>query len=372
MFHVADRRRSGFTLIELLVVIAIIAILIGLLVPAVQKVRSAAARLSCSNNLKQIALATLNYESTYSALPYNAITKNNSQQPYIPYVQGTVAAPGNTAGTQGRCSVLCQILPFLEQTSVAKIYVFNLDSADPANATALMADNPVYQCPASPSAGVSMTYAQTYIGPGNDSFAPPSSPGASKNIFGKALYPAINNPNFTGWVADYAPLTQVKTIKDPLGAEIGFANPVVAAALPWAGFGSKGALRQNGRTKINEITDGTSNTTLYSEASGRNLQYYAGGVTAPYPAGNTGPIWADSDNRITVTGTDATGTTNNGKGTCAMNCNNLNGDIYSFHTGGANVAFCDGSVRFVQQSISITTLAAMVTKAGGEVIPPLD
>jgi prepilin-type N-terminal cleavage/methylation domain-containing protein/prepilin-type processing-associated H-X9-DG protein len=365
-------RRHGFTLIELLVVIAIIAILIGLLLPAVQKVRAAAARAQCSNNLKQIALATMNYESTFRALPYNAITKNNEQTPYIPYVQGTVPAPGNTGGTQGRCSVLVVILPFVEQSNVAKIYTFNLDSADPANAAALVTPIPIYQCPASPSVGVSLTYNQSYISPGNDAFAPPNSPGSTTNIFGKGVYPAVANPLFTGFTADYAPLCQVKTIKDPLGNEIGFANPLVAAGVPWAGGGSKGAMRQNGKTRLLEITDGTSNTTLFSEAGGRNLQYYTSGASAPLPSGTTGPIWADSDNRLTITGTDATGQAMNGKGPCAMNCNNLNGDIYSFHTGGANVAFCDGSVRFVQQAVTITTLAALVTKGGGEIIPSLD
>src|SRR3954451_17556718 len=98
--------RRGFTLIELLVVIAIIAILIALLVPAVQKVRAAAARTQCLNHLKQIGLATLNFESANKALPWNAITKNNSQFPYIPYVAGTVPAAGQRGGTQGRCSVL--------------------------------------------------------------------------------------------------------------------------------------------------------------------------------------------------------------------------------------------------------------------------
>jgi prepilin-type N-terminal cleavage/methylation domain-containing protein/prepilin-type processing-associated H-X9-DG protein len=361
-------RRSAFTLIELLVVIAIIAILIGLLLPAVQKVREAAARMSCQNKLKQLSLAAMNYESTYSMLPHDAITKNNSQMPYIPWAAGTVPTPGSTSGTLGRCSGFVPLLPFLEQGNFAPLYTFNVDWSDPVNVNAITQSFIIFRCPSSPAAQT-ISYATTYISGGNNSFAPPSAPGAKTNILGGKVYPTTNSTS-TGVVSDYAPLAQVKTNKDANGAEIAYANTLVAAAHNNAAP-SKGALRQNGGTRILEITDGTSNTTLYSEAGGRDLQWFGDGTSTALPAGTTGPIWADSDNRLTVTGTGNEGhDTNTTSGTCAMNCNNLSGDIYSFHTGGANIGFADGSVRFVGQSITIVTLSALVTKSGGEVVDP--
>ncbi len=364
------RRRLGFTLIELLVVIAIIAILIGLLLPAVQKVREAAARIKCTNNMKQLGLAAMNYESAYSMLPHNCITKNNSQQPYIPWQGGYVATVGNFGGTQGRASGLVPLLPFVEQNNIYPIYTFGLDWSDPANVAPLTIPFALFRCPSSTAGAAAVpAYATNYISGGNNSFAPPTAPGSATNVVGGAVYPTTKNTS-TGWSSDYCGITQIKTTKDATGAENGFVNPNVSSAYSvFPGLGAKGALRQNSGTRIMEITDGTSNTTIYSEAAGRDQQCYTGRKCQPYDATKkTGMIWADADNRITVTGTDATGTGSIGTGTCVVNCNNLEGDIYSFHTSGANICFADGSVRFVKESITISTLAALVTKAGGEVI----
>ncbi len=106
---------------------------------------------------------------------------------------------------------------------------------------------------------------------------------------------------------------------------------------------------------------------MYSEAGGRFLQYYAGNISVPLPASATGAIWADSDNRITVTGTSPDGTSLSGSGPCVVNCNNQ-GDIYSFHAGGANLVYADGHVSFISTSIGINILVSLVTKGGGETV----
>ncbi|HQR09442.1 MAG TPA: DUF1559 domain-containing protein, partial [Gemmatales bacterium] len=272
------RVRRGFTLIELLVVIAIIALLMALLLPAIQRVREAANRMLCASNLRQLTVASHNYANDYGGFPWNAITKNNSQFPFIPYGAGTnQTIPGSPGGTQGRSSVLVALLPYIEQDNLGKQYFYNVDWCDPLNVNNLKTKVKVYRCPSSPYSDDNViAYKTSYIGPGNNAFAPPAGSGATTNILGGPVYPTISNSaGSSGWSSDYAPLCQVKTKKNASGGEIGPSNPLLNTV--YNGFPpSKGAMRQNATTKITNIYDGTSNTTLFSEAAGRDLQYYAG------------------------------------------------------------------------------------------------
>src|SRR5262249_15164644 len=155
----------GFTLIELLVVIAIIAILVSLLLPAVQSAREGARRAQCVNNLKQLGLAALNFEAVNGGMPYNAITKNNSQPPYIPWDAGGVS-------TRGRCSGMVPLLPYVEQENLGETYTFNVDCFDPANVNFIQNGFPLMRCPSNPEP-LTVTYVgkkASYITGGNAGF----------------------------------------------------------------------------------------------------------------------------------------------------------------------------------------------------------
>lgn len=285
-------KHPGFTLIELLVVIAIIGVLIALLLPAVQKVRAAANRTMCTNNLKQIVLALHNYHDTYGFFP-----------------------PSNTSFPSKRHSWVTFVVPYLEQQQLYDRYNLNKHWYDPANQAVVSSPLRVFQCPSAPLPD-----------PHDASFA--------------------SNP----FCADYNTTKGV----DP--------NLVAIGLVPPSGD-LRGVLEKNSPTRMTKIKDGTSTTIVVTEDAGRpqlwrNNQEIAGGY-AP------GAGWADDQGGFVVHGSS-----NDGSiilGPCPMNCTNDN-EIYSFHSRGAQAGFADGSVRFLKSSIDIGILAALVTRAGGEVV----
>jgi prepilin-type N-terminal cleavage/methylation domain-containing protein/prepilin-type processing-associated H-X9-DG protein len=298
-------RRRGFTLIELLVVIAIIAILIGLLLPAVQKIREAANRMKCSNNLKQLGLAMHNYNDTNGNLPGNI----------RPSAVSTVRVRWTT-----------YLLPFFEQDNIFKIYNQGVNWSDPANAAAVVIPLKVIQCPSSLSAG------KFDASPDNSWTDTRYAVGDYSGIY-------------------FAWYTNTQT------------------------YGNPGILSKTDLVRLTDVTDGLSNTIHLTESAAKPDRYVQGKlVQAATPSARiNGGGWCrpasditapEQTSMINVTnGIQISGYPDPKYGTDAT------GQIYSFHSGGVNALFGDGSVKFVRSSIDWTTLQALITRSGGEVIP---
>jgi prepilin-type N-terminal cleavage/methylation domain-containing protein/prepilin-type processing-associated H-X9-DG protein len=300
--------RSALTLTELLVVIAIIGVLIGLLLPAVQKVREAANRMACSNNLKQIGLAMHQHHNDYCMFPPGWV-----QAPFtVP--QGHII--------QGGHGTFPFLLPYLEQEALARIYRWDRRSQGPENQPVATMQLEILQCP---SAGPDR-WVTAVEDPRNYSYG------------GK------------GACTDYAGVREIDARLMDLGLVDRPAN-------------SKGVLTDNYLTRIADITDGTSQTILVTECAGRPKLWRAGHLLPGIYA--LGGAWVGG------TLTFGQGSTPDGAtkpGPCAINCTN-DREVYSFHRGGANAVFADGSVHFLQAGIDIRIFAHLVTRAGGEVVP---
>jgi prepilin-type N-terminal cleavage/methylation domain-containing protein/prepilin-type processing-associated H-X9-DG protein len=320
------RFRRAFTLIELLVVIAIIAILIGLLLPAVQKVRDAAARSQCQNNLKQIGVAFHSYESSNGFFP--------------PAYSVILSTPSATAWG-------LYLLPHLEQDPLYKGYNLTGNINSTQNHTVISTHLKVFQCPAAPNPN--RTYSD---GP----------------IPGAAFVPTwTGNVQWTASAGDYTVTTGVR-------------EATLNACFTGGGGGDRdGALDvatltspadSLKGTKVLAITDGTSNTMLIGELAGRPAMYRAG-KQVPGTGAFQGAGWGDAlSGENWFIGSLFDGTEPATGGPCVVNCTNSRGrGLYSFHTGAANVLFGDGSVRSLNSSINHCTFAFMVTKKKGEVIP---
>ncbi len=332
------RTRNGFTLIELLVVIAIIAILIGLLLPAVQKVRDAAARMSCSNNMKQLGLAAMNYESSYSKLPPSLIIELGAApgqpgNPGFPY-------PGIVH------SWAVNLLPYIEQDNTFKLYDMrfpwmsspSIVPGTPNNQAVLQNPIKTFICPASPG-GTERRVNGTFT------FGAPF-PYQNLAVTDYATCSSINQGSITffGYPAGTSQ-TQLWSAMRPQIRGAGAALIGFPQMEPYA---------------ITGITDGTSNTILLCEDAGRPGRYVGGSQVANNL--NDGG-WGHHENDYGLDGA-VSKTNTSSPGNCVINCHN-NNETYSFHSGGAMHVFSDGSVRFVRESISPQTYAALITAQGG-------
>jgi prepilin-type N-terminal cleavage/methylation domain-containing protein/prepilin-type processing-associated H-X9-DG protein len=313
------RSRSGFTLIELLVVIAIIAILIGLLLPAVQKVREAAARMSCQNKIKQLGLALHNYHDANSKFPPGA------QQDVFP--QGVTSGTVYIRGT----SWIVFVLPYIEQENLFRQYNFTTNYW--GNATIGLQVLPALYCPSGPSperyrdpnsnvANAVTTHYYGVMGPGG--------PTDNHTI-------VLNGQTFTYRQGD---------------------SGTNAA---WAGNGilsqyrdSPGSISTGRLIRMTDITDGTSGTLMLAERS-VNLP----GTLNDYRTwirGQNGGSGATKNVTFPINSTNYNGSTN---------FNDIS--FGSNHTGGANFCFGDGSVRFINQNIQLELYKALASIGSGEV-----
>jgi prepilin-type N-terminal cleavage/methylation domain-containing protein/prepilin-type processing-associated H-X9-DG protein len=307
MRYALSHRRAGFTLIELLVVIAIIAVLIGLLLPAVQKVREAASRIQCANKLKQIGLACHHHHDTYGVFP-----PASAQSPFtVP--QGQVI--------QGAHGTFPFLLPYIEQEALARMYRWDRRAQGPENQPVATTQLKVLQCPsAEPDRWVTAVE-----DPDNYSYG------------GK------------GACGDYGGVREIDTRLVDMG--------LVDRAADY-----RGVLTKNYLTRLTDITDGASHTILVTEHAGRPTLWRAG---RPVPG-----TYAISAAWVAGTITYGQGSSYDGAtkpGPCAINCTN-DREVYSFHPGGANAVFADGSVHFLKAGIDIRVFAALATRAGGEVV----
>jgi prepilin-type N-terminal cleavage/methylation domain-containing protein/prepilin-type processing-associated H-X9-DG protein len=299
--------RLAFTLIELLVVIAIIAVLIALLVPAVQKVRESASRIHCRNNLKQLGLAFHSYHNVARVFP-----------PGFTSAAAAVDGPGTGPGWGWGA----HLLPYIEQSALHERIDFTKDIANPVNSMPRVVMIPTYRCQSD--------------NPANSIFVVKDANGA-----------ALCDLAFSNYVG-MAGVNEVSTFPDTSN-------------------GQPGVLLRNSRVTFTQIFDGSSNTLMVGERTSRQSPQtaWAGAVTngvVPQFLNPSLGIEAEGVLVLTNSGTVAQGRVPN----CGLDHVE---DANSNHPGSVNFLFADGTVRGITNTITPAVWVALATRSGGEVVP---
>ena len=331
MRHHLKRRGNGFTLVELLVVIAIIGILIGMLLPAVQAVREAARRISCANNMRQMSLAMLNFESANQRFPpgmssdQSHLTDNDPNTTFETFL---VAEDNEVPGVGWGCI----ILPFVEQQNqfdaVSTLSNRLRDTAAAFNSGEGSVVIPTFICPTCPMADINPIRAG-----GN----------AKSNYVG--IWGTVVDPGSNG--SDY----------DDLFGIFGSGTEITYDASIYDGM-----LFLDSQITFGDIADGASNTFLVGERDGAQIA----GTTRTRRAA----IWigADQSNFLNFCLAPCSGLSDFTINSIADNNRSILLPISSQHSGGAQFGRADGSVEFVSETIAADVYEAMGTRNGRETL----
>jgi prepilin-type N-terminal cleavage/methylation domain-containing protein len=326
--------RGGFTLIELLVVIAIIAILIGLLVPAVQKVREAAARTQCENNLKQIGLSLQTFNDTYKRLPAAMIHSGRATAHGLPYSGPEVNYSGQPYLVYNHPGFVA-LLPYIEQAPLFNQYNYQYVSSTSSPYGMPTGPNP---SPNPNQTIVGAALVPVFVCPSDESPPPvvTSSDAGSTNFYERVSARRGNYLFNTGAYTDYS-------------------NDWASTSIS-----ARGPFGNNGAAAVGRIADGTSNTIAIGESKQLSISTSFG----PYPLYGThtavhGYGYYD--------GFEPNYRYGHCSGSSTLWCEYAWG-FGSWHTNITNFVFLDGSVRGITDGMNNATFRALVTMAGGEVI----